>query len=193
MKALYLAGICLLAAGCSSSPTLYHTLAVDAANVPVATAVSARISSLGVGPLSLPTLLDREGMVLRKDPQTVEVSDTHQWGGQLQDEFLRSLAQQLRLRLPATRVQIIPWELNQTPRYQVAVTVDQFDGVPGQRAVLRGSWQLQQAGNGKIISNTPINVARNAVGHDITGVVSAQSSLVADLAQQIVDGLEAQP
>lgn len=176
-------------AACSSSPTLYHTLASNTAGAEIAPEVSQRIHSLGVGPIDLPTLLDREGMVIRKDATTVEVSDTHLWGGQLEDEFLRALVQQLSLRLPATRVQAIPWDISQTPQYQVVVKLNQFDGAVGGKAVLRGLWQLQAATDGRIVFSEPIALERKVAGSDVSGIVDVQSSLINDLASQIVRGL----
>lgn len=176
---------------CSSTPTLYHTLAADTGNAPSVAEVSQHIKTLGVGPITLPTLLDREGMVIRKDATTVEVSDTNLWGGQLQDEFLRALSQQLQARLPATRVQTIPWEVSQTPQYQVVVKLDQFDGIPGNNAVLRGLWQLQAGSDGKILATEPIALTRHTPAAGVAGLVNAQSLLLADLASQIVRGLAA--
>lgn len=179
----------LLLSACSSTPTLYHTLAVDTGNTVVAADVSARINSLGVGPVTLPTLLDREGMVIRKDATTLEVSDTHLWGGQLEDELLTVLSSYLQASLPGTRVQVVPWELSQTPQYQVAFKLDQFDGIAGGRVVLRGLWQLQAGSDGKILRSTPFTLQRNASEAGVDGIVKAQSTLLAELAAQVVQGL----
>lgn len=193
MKPVLLFALSMALTACSSTPTLYHTLAAGSAGAEVAAETSQRISSLGVGPINLPTLLDREGMVIRKDATTVEVSDDHLWGGQLEDEFLSALSQQLQLRLPATRVQTIPWETSQTPQYQVVVKLDQFDGMPGKdgTATLRGLWQLQAGSDGKILTTEPIALERKVSAPDVDAVVKAQSTLVADLANQIVRGLAA--
>lgn len=183
--------LALLLTACSSTPTLYHTLAADTGNAEAAADVSQRIKSLGVGPVKLPTLLDREGMVIRQDATTVEVSDTHLWGGQLEDEFLSALSQQLQWRLPATQVQTIPWEASQTPQYQVVVKLDQFDGTPGSKAVLRGLWQLEAGSDGKILVTEPVALERKTTQAGVAGVVKAQSTLVADLASQMVRALAA--
>ena len=179
----------VILSACSSTPTQYHTLSTPSGNAQ-AVVMTKPIKSVGVGPITLPTLLDREGMVIRKDATTLEVSDTHLWGGQLEDEFLRTLAQPLQSRLPATRVQTVPWDLNQTPQYQVVVKLDQFDGTPGGKAWLRGMWQLQ-AGDGKILSGEPVTLTRQTPEAGVTGLVKAQSGLLAGLADQITQGLAA--
>lgn len=177
-------GIWVILSACSSAPTQYHTLSIPSDNVRVVTMVKP-IKSVGVGPVTLPTLLDREGMVIRKDATTLEISDTHLWGGQLEDEFLRALAQQLQARLPATRIQTVPWEINQTPQYQVTVKLDQFDGIPGGKVWLRGVWQLQAGRDGEILTSYPMNLTRQTAMAGVTGLVNAQSELLADLADQI--------
>lgn len=182
-------GCVLLLTACSSTPTAYHSLAADTAGVQADRTVSQRIASLGVGDVKLPTLLDREGMVLRQNATNLTVSDTHLWGGQLEDEFLTALTQQLQARLPQTRVQQIPWELSQTPQYQVALKIDQFDGVPNGKAVLRGTWQLQHAKDGTLIATYPIALERAVTGKSVDHIVQAQSQLVGDLAEQVVAAL----
>ena len=180
----------VILSACSSTPTQYHTLSTPSGNAQ-AVVMTKPIKSVGVGPITLPTLLDREGMVIRKDATTLEISDTHLWGGQLEDEFLRTLAQQLQSRLPATRVQTVPWDLNQTPQYQVVVKLDQFDGTPGGKAWLRGVWQLQAGNDGKILATEPVMLTRQTPEAGVTGLVKAQSGLLADLADQITQGLAA--
>lgn len=180
----------VILSACSSTPTQYHTLSTPSGNAQ-AVVMTKPIKSLGVGPITLPTLLDREGMVIRKDATTLEISDTHLWGGQLEDEFLRTLAQHLQIRLSATRVQTVPWDLNQTPQYQVVVKLDQFDGTPGGKAWLRGVWQLQAGDDGKILATEPLMLTRQTPEAGVTGLVKAQSGLLADLADQITQGLAA--
>lgn len=178
----------LLLAGClGASPKIsYHTLGAVAGDVPEVK-LRQPVRSLGVGPVYVPTLLDRQGVVLRKDLYTVEVAEFHEWGGELEDEFLGALAQRLQERLPAaTAVLTVPWELEQTPQYQVTVHVARFDGIPGQQAVLKGRWQLQQAKSGKGIRSARFNLDRRPVDDSVAGLVRAQSQLVDDLAQAIL-------
>lgn len=180
--------LCITA--CSTTPTVYHTLTVNNANAPKAEALSHHIPSLGIGPVNLPTLLDREGLVIRKTPTSVAVSDTHLWGGQLEDELLDALTQQLRSRLPFTQVQTIPWELTQAPRYQLVLSVETFDGAPQGVARLQGTWQWQLAATGKMLSTEVVQLQRPVTGNTIDDVVVAQSLLVGDLVKQIITSLQ---
>ncbi len=179
--------LCLLA-GCSASPkTAYHTLGAVTVGEGVEMKLRQPLTSLGVGPIYLPTLLDRQGVVLRKDRYTVEVAEFHRWGGELEDEFLGALAQRLQARLPvATTVLTVPWELEQTPLYQVSVHVAQFDGIPGQQAVLTGRWQLQLAKSGRGLRSARFDLKRTPQDASVGALVRAQSQLVDDLALAIL-------
>ena len=181
----------LLLSGClGASPKIaYHTLGSVAVGDVTEITLRKPVPSLGVGPVYVPTLLDRQGVVLRKDRYTVEVAEFHEWGGELEDEFLGALAQRLQERLPAaTAVLTVPWELEQTPLYQVTVHIAQFDGIPGRQAVLKGRWQLQQAKSGHGIRSAKFNLQQVPIDDSVAGLVRAQSQLVDDLALEILTG-----
>lgn len=183
----------LALSGCSigggNAKVVYHTLSTSMTMGTVDEATSARVKSIGIGPLKLPSLLDRKGYVIREDDNTVQVRELHEWGGELQDEFLTTLTQQIQNRLPRTRVQRIPWEITQTPQYQVSLVVTQFDGQVGKEAMLLGTWQLQQASDGRIIATYPFQFRTKVVGKTTNDIVKVQTQLVERLAQTIVEQL----
>lgn len=183
-------GLLSLLTACSgSAKTTYHTLAPS--TIPVQSVQLSRpVPSLGVGPVKVPSLLDRQGVVLRKDEYSVEVSELHEWGGELEDEFTSTLAQHLQMRLPDSQVRTVPWELEQTPLYQVTVTVAQFDGMPAGKARLRGRWQLQLAKTGKGVGAALFNLERQVKDDSVEAIVRAQSHLLSELADHIVTGLK---
>ncbi|MEZ5478235.1 MAG: PqiC family protein [Thiolinea sp.] len=183
----------MILSGCSgSAKTAYYTLGAGVQPQVNAAAVQPgmAIPSLGVGPVRIPTLLDRQGVVLRKDEYTVEVSELAEWGGEMEDQFVQALADRLQAYLPQTRVRTVPWELEQTPQYQLSATVTQFDGIPGQRAWLRGRWQWQLAADGKGVRSGSFDLQRPVSGEGIPGLVRAQSQLVDDLALNVLQGLK---
>lgn len=189
---IWAAILCLSGCVGGSPKTFYHTLgAVSATGNATAAKLSKPLASLGVGPVYVPTLLDRQGVVLRTDRYTVEVSDFHEWGGELEDELTGALAQRLQEKLPATTaVLTVPWELEQTPQYQVVVRVAQFDGIPGQKAFLKGRWQLQQAKTGRGVQGRQFNLQRAPADETVAGLIRAQSQLVDDLALQILQAFQ---
>ncbi len=186
--------VLLFLSACSASkPTLFHTLGSVNAAIQPDLALSKRIPSLGVGPIKLPSLLDREGLVLRRSDFTLNISDKHQWGGQLKDEFMIALTQHLQRRLPKTHIRAIPWELEQTPLYQIVVNVSRFDAMPAKVASLQGDWRIEQAKDGKIVSTGLFDLERPVKGEAISLMVQAQSLLLSDLADQLIAQLASIP
>ena len=176
-----------LLVACFGSPkTTFHTLGVEVTTAPRAVS---RFKSLGVGPITLPALLEQSGVVLRKDNYTVELSSTHEWGGKLEDELLRALTRYLQLRLPGVRVMSVPWETAQAPQIQLALSLDRFDGSLGGQAVLMGTWILQNPEDGRSIAVNPVSLKEKVVGDGVRAVVEAQARLVVRLGERVVRGL----
>ena len=175
---------------CSNSNTSTHYYSLQMPNVnTVATPHTVAYHSLGVGPIKLPSLLDREGVVMRTNAHSLHISDKYLWGGQLEDEFLRALSRQLQARLPNTLIQMLPWEVQQSPQAQIAVQVDQFDGQLGQQAVLSGHWELQQPRDGKILGTQNFNLVITLADKKVDTLINAQAQLVSQLAAQIAASL----
>ncbi len=188
--------VALLLVGCSgSSKTVYHTLSgsigggMTRGGQEGAVLAAPAVKSLGIGPVKLPALLDRQGLVLREDAVTIAVSDQHLWGGELEDEFLAALSQQLQDRLPGVRMQRVPWELEQTPQYQLVVMVTQFDGTPGGFAYLRGRWELLQGRSGRLVKTGKMDWQEKTTRADIAELVAAQARLLGRLATQLAEAV----
>ena len=178
-----------LVACSGSAPTRFHTLSTVEDTVTPQPELAKRLASLGVGPVKLPSLLDRQGLVLRRSAVSLDVSEQHQWGGQLKEEFLSALTQRLKARLPGVRVLTVPWELEQTPRYQVALNIDRFDSVPAEQAVVAGTWRLEQGEDGQILQTQDFRLSEFITGDGVSSMVQAQSRLLSQLADAIVKQL----
>ena len=183
-----LSSLTLLACSNQNSPTRYYSLQSPSSKV---NTHRVAYTSIGVGPIKLPTLLDREGVVLRTSMHSLHISDKYQWGGQLEDEFLRALTRQLQARLPNTLIQMLPWEVQQSPQVQIAVQVDQFDGQLGQQAALTGHWELQRPHDGKILGTQNFNLVLPLKDKQVDSLINAQAQLVSRLAAQIAASLSA--
>lgn len=186
LKLLVLSSLIALSA-CSSVKPQYFTL-----GTPEITALESKqpaIESIGIARIRLPSLLDRQGMVLRKDNFSVEVSEQYQWAGVLRDEFNESLVSGLQAALPNTRVQVAPWALEQTPQYYLAVTVLEFDGAPQGQAKLRGSWQVLNGRSNSLVKAGTMSFKRSVTGSEIKDVVAVQNQLIGDLIQQVLAAL----
>ena len=77
-----------LLTACASAPTNFYTLESQSRPPVVATAASAKKPLIGIGPLTMPALLDRKGIVTRADNNSVQIAEFDQWAAPLKTMLL---------------------------------------------------------------------------------------------------------
>jgi uncharacterized lipoprotein YmbA len=178
-------GICACRSG--PPPIVYYTLdplpLTDAAIQPPKEAVSMRI---GVGPVRLPTYLERAQIVTRAGDHTLAINDFHRWAGPLDEEILRVLVTSMRAALPGTEVLSYPWGRPRAPTHQVRLTVHRFDGQTSGQVHLRGSWQLECRTASEKNQDRAFEITEPIEGSSMAALVAAQNRALGLLAGEIV-------
>ena len=132
----------LLAAGCSSPPAKFYTLSADA---PPASMTSKL--TIVVGPVAVPSVIDRPQIVVTSGANQVSVDEYSRWASPVQDNIARVVAENLvallgtprvtlfqsplRLRALASRYSASTVNVSETPATQTALP-------PGERPRRRG-------------------------------------------------------
>ncbi|MGD8274166.1 MAG: PqiC family protein, partial [Desulfobacterales bacterium] len=62
--------------------------------------------SIGVGPVTIPQMLDRPQIVSRTGPYTLQIDEFHRWAGRLNEDFARVLAENISLMLATEQVDV---------------------------------------------------------------------------------------
>ena len=181
-----------LLAGCSTTPAVrYYTLNPSAEMQPdIPQAVSGDTLAVGVGPVEFPKFLDRPQIVTRQSQNRIEVSEFHRWAGSFSEDFLRVLAKNISILLPADRVAAYPWTDQFSPIYRIQLIVEQFDGRFGGDVVLNVTWSVwnQKDTNQAIFKHTRIKEPVSA--EDYESLVTAQSRAIGTLSRAIADEIE---
>jgi uncharacterized protein len=176
--------------GCLNSPPpiVYYTLDPLPLNeAPIAPPVEAPGLRIGLGPVDLPTYLDRTQIVTRSGDHTLAVNDFDRWAGPLDEEIQRLLVVSLGQALPGAEVLSYPWDRRQEPTHQVRLTIQRFDGQRGDRVHLRGVWYLTcHTDPEKNLSKT-FEISEAVAAPNIRAVVAAQNRALAVLGGQIVE------
>ena len=144
----------LVAMGCSflsAKPdrTQYFVLDVGTASGGVEPATE---PLLGLGPIRMPTYLDRPELVTRLGSNELQVSSTDRWGEPLEQGFARALRHQLGKQLGAESIVLYPWDHKRTPPLAVAIDVARFERRADGTVELRASWTLRESASGRILS-----------------------------------------
>lgn len=180
----------LLTAGCArTAPVAYYQLAAIAAALDAREAGGVGDAVIGLGPVGLPELLDRQQIVIRQDANRLLLSDGHRWAEPLAENFLRVLRENLSARLHTERFLLHPWPLKAPPDYQVIIDVLRFEGDVSGAACLEAVWSVRD-GQGKILlPRQRDSYEAAASGSGRAGTVAALSETLArfsgDIARQL--------
>lgn len=193
---LALMGLSLGLSACRSAapPITYYTLdPLSLSDKVPRSAVDPTALRVGVGPVSLPTYLQRAQIITRSGNHTLAVNDFHRWAGPLDEEILRVLLVSVGKALPGAEVLPYPWGRSHAPTHQVRLTVQRFDGQIGGQVHLRGIWHLTcQTESDKSVSRS-FDITEKISASGIAGLVDAQNHALGTLTGQIVAALCAAP
>lgn len=146
LSPLILAALAVLATaaciGGRASPGAQHHVLSPVIEAPLAgTANPGTLRVVGVGPVSLPTYLDRPQMVMRPSPDHIEVDEFDQWGEPLRDGITRVVAVNLARLLPESLIVAFPWRSTEKIQYQIILEVVQMDGPAAGNVALDVRWR----------------------------------------------------
>ena len=182
-----------LFAGCSTTPVVkYYTLNPCSEMQPdTSQTVAGATTAIGVGPVEFPGFLDRPRIVTRISQNRVEVSEFHRWAGSFSEDFLRVLAKNISMLLPADRVVAYPWKNQFSPAYRIKLNVEQFDGQFGKHVILDVTWSIakQKDDNNPVVKNSLIKEPVST--EDYEAIVAAKSRAIAVLSKEIVSVINA--
>lgn len=177
-----------LATGCSTPPpSRFFTLA--------ATATSASTSQqsalvIAVGPVTIPSVVDRPEFVVSTSPNEVRLDDFNRWASPLQDGLSRAVAENLVTLIGTPRVVGFPQTLATEPDYRVAIEVRTFESTPGKSALLEAVWTVRRAKDGKTqTGRTSARETLSESGYD--ALAAAHSRAVARMSEDIAAALRA--
>jgi len=153
----------------------------------------ANLTDIGilVGPVKMALYLDRSDIVIRDGQNQVKLADFAQWAGPLQENFSRTLAENLSVLLSTDRVGIFPGTQAQLFDYNVAVDVNQFDGLPGGKTHLRARWVILDKSRKKVIFEKHSVLSQPTANDSIEAMIASQSRTVADLSREIAEAIKA--
>lgn len=181
-----LALVCTLAAfgtGCSSPPAKFYTLSAVAA--PTTTPLN--ISVL-VGPVSVPSVIDRPQIIVTTGANQVTVDEFSRWASPVQDNLARVVADDLGAILGTPRVTLYQSQLGAEVDYRVQIEVRNFESRPGKYASLEALWSVRRLKDGK--TETGHTVMRESVeSESLDAVAAAHSRSIAKMSQEIADAL----
>jgi uncharacterized lipoprotein YmbA len=180
-----LTGSLLLLSACASTPpTSFYVL--EPLGKPSASAISAEKKHLiGVGPISIPALIERQKIVTRTAANGVEIAEFHQWASPLKENITQVLTHNLSLLMPDDVVRSYPWGAFGSVDYRIIVDVVRFDTQPGKLANLETSWAIMNEKNHQILTHGRSRIEQPLSDASYAGTVHALSALLGEFSREL--------
>ena len=194
---LLLAAVLSLAGGCSfleprADPTRYYVLTPVVDSSERVQAVDVRLS---LGPVDLPTYLDRPEIVSRPAPHRLDVRQNERWAEPLPSAFTRVLRQNLAALLGPDAIVDFPSTAaaRGLREYVLDVDVLRFEESGRGRAELSARWTLKDARARSVVVAHESTVGRPVTSSDGAAAAAALSECVGDLSRDVARALAEQP
>jgi uncharacterized lipoprotein YmbA len=169
----------LLVAACGTAPKEnFYTLSSPA---PVEAAAPAALAIV-VGPVTVPESVDRNPMVIRTGPNTVEVDDLHRWAEPLKAAIPRVVAANLARELGA-RVTTGRQATGAAADYRVAIDVSRFESSLAEGAMIEAAWVVSGKSGAPASGRSVLREAASPGDH--AGIAGAHSRALERLAKEI--------
>ena len=179
-KGVWVAFTCALAtifASCTSSPSpKFYVLGVESADFQKER--SSKCVVLGVGPVEIPSYLDRPELVFRIGPNEVQPADFHRWAEPLRQGIARVVADSISKAICVARVEYYPWRTYLSVDFQVSMRVRRFEGHPGREVELLLDWSLLGSDGKRPIKQGSMELRESWTSTNPEEMVSAQSRLL---------------
>jgi uncharacterized protein len=185
-KLMSLALVAAVAAGCSTAPARFYSLASTA----TADGTPPTPAAVMVGPVTIPASVDQPEFVVQVAPNRVEVDEFNRWVSPLGDGIARAVASDLVVLLGTPEVASAQLA-NFAPDYRVTIDVQRFESVQGQAATLEAVWAVRKTAGGEIRSGR--TVAREPVqGQGFDALAAAHSQALAKMSGDIAAAIRAE-
>lgn len=153
---------------------------------------------VGVLPVRLPGHLDRPQLVMWTTRNELRIDEFLRWAEPLDAGATRTLAEDLAILLPESRVVRSPWPASATPRCRVFAELRVFGPQSGGEVRLEGRFAVLAPKDERTLVARPLSLGRGPLGMgpdgpDPRAEVDAMSELLADLAKEIAEAVRSLP
>jgi uncharacterized lipoprotein YmbA len=171
----------IVLAGCASSPQpRFYTLSstLSSKTMPKADV------SVSVGPVSVPSGVDRPQIVVRTGSNQVHIDEFERWASPLKEEIARSVADNLASMLGTAHVTVFPQSPAADASYRVGIDVLRFESEPGRAATLDVFWTVNSTKDGQSQSSRT-TITESTQGGGYAELVAAHSRALGRLSGEI--------
>ena len=184
----------LILTGCASAyPSRFYQLNAGQISAPVASDVlPCHGLVVAIGPVRLPDYLDRPQIVTRSGKNELKLSEFDRWAGSLESDVSRVLVEDISSLLPPDCASVVRWtsysESQVSASYRVEVSVERFEGTPGDSVLLKAQWEVH-AHDGSLVMRKESRISEQMNSSSYDALVAAMSGALERLSRDIAAGI----
>lgn len=142
--------------------------------------------SLAIENIRLPDYLQKPQIVLQKsDSPELKISEFNRWASDLEDMVQNTLIEDLEAIAPKADIKPLAYGIK--TRYVIKINIEKMSGYFKEEAVLKGTYYIL-ASSGQLLKQSDFELKTDC-GKNYADYVMAQSTLVAQLAEQLIKAL----
>ncbi|GAB6140045.1 hypothetical protein JCM14076_07740 [Methylosoma difficile] len=133
-----LAAALLVACAETPSPTFY---VLEAGHVaPMTAQGNVKPRTIGIGPVTIPSLVERKQIVTRNGSNNVQIAEFQHWAAPLKDNIVSVLQQNIAGQLPNDVIRTYPWSAFGNVDQHIVIDITRFDASLGQSITVEANW-----------------------------------------------------
>lgn len=181
------AALMLTLVACGTTPPAEHFRLNARESLPQVTTGPA----VGVGPVTIPPYLDRNGMVRSDGGNGIQIAHSERWAEPLDEGITRVVSLNLAGLLQTQNIQLFPWHPRRQPDFGVKIRVLAMDANP-QQASLVAEWLLYRVENGEALTRRLQEYSQSLSGPDYSAgeIATSYSDLLYRLSKDIAAAME---
>ena len=189
---LFLALMVLGYSGCArTQPSRFYTLtAISDINITIPENLSVDGKTIGVGPVEIPSQLDRPQIVTLMGPNQLHLAEFDRWAGTLKENINSVIAENLSALLPDDQVYVFPWRSVKPFQYQITIRIMRFDAVPGETVTLDARWIILEREGRLMRLEQWAQIRIPFTGNGYEDIVSAQSQALGELSREVAAAIQ---
>jgi uncharacterized lipoprotein YmbA len=176
--------IVLLLTGCAETPATHFYVLEPLANKAI-NSVSNKKHSIGVGPLTIPSLLERQQMLSQRGSNKVKLAEFHQWAEPLKNAILQVTTKNLTVLNTNKVFYSYPWSAYGNVDYRLIIDISRFDSNNDKTAVLEANWAIMSEHNHKVIYNGHSLFTKPLTDNSYSSLAKTLSVLLNEFSEQV--------
>ena len=186
LSCLNLLAACLLTACAATPETHFYVLSALGSSSQMASSEAPK-RLIGLGPVTVPALLERRQIVTRTGDNRITSSEFHQWAAPLKESLTETLAQNLSVLLPNDIVKAYPWSAYGEMDFHIIIDIIRFETNAAQTAELTANWSIMDDKSLSLIKHGQAKIARPQAGSSRADAVKALSESLHEFSRQLAD------